>query len=282
MTIDLSAQWRSGLAELRYTSTPKRLRATLDGEPALDTTDALLVWEPRRVVPHYAVPAQDLRVELEELTSMPPPPDLPPVMGPQNFSLHTCAGTVLTPASGASAGVEVGFRPDDPELGGRIILDFARFEWTEEDEPVMGHAHDPFKRIDVLRSDRHVVVRLGDTVLADSRRAHALYETSLPVRWYLPREDVRMDLLTPSQTHTVCAYKGRASYLSADLEGGADIGWFYPDPLHDALQVRDLVAFWSERTELTVDGVRVKGRMPSAPPGGAPGGRPDGAAGGAP
>ncbi|QGN57085.1 DUF427 domain-containing protein [Nostocoides sp. HKS02] len=267
MSLDLSAQWRSSLAELRYASTAKRLRATLDGEPALDTTDALLVWEPRRVVPQYAVPAQDLRVRLEALPATPTPADLPPVMGPQNFAVHTCPGTALTPTSGASAGVEVGFRPDDPALGGRIILDFARFDWTEEDEPVMGHAHDPFKRIDVLRSNRHVVVRLGDTVLAESRRAHALFETSLPVRWYLPREDVRMDLLAPSQTHTVCAYKGVASYLSADLEGGTDIAWFYPDPLHDALPVRDLVAFWSERAEVTVDGAPVAGRMPPEAPG---------------
>jgi uncharacterized protein (DUF427 family) len=267
VTLNLSAQWRSGLTELRYTSTPKRLRATLDGESALDTTDALLVWEPRRVVPHYATPPQDLRVALEELPPTPTPPDLPPIMGPQNFALHTCAGTALTPTSGASAGVEVGFRPDDPELGGRVILDFSRFEWTEEDEPVMGHAHDPFKRIDILRSDRHVVVKLGGTILAESRRAHALFETSLPVRWYLPAEDVRMDLLAASPTHTVCAYKGVASYLSAGLEGGTDIAWFYPDPLHDALPVRDLVAFWSERTELSVDGTPVAGRMPLEAPG---------------
>jgi uncharacterized protein (DUF427 family) len=73
-----------------------------------------------------------------------------------------------------------------------------------------------------------------------------------------------MDLLTPSETHTVCAYKGQASYLSADLEGGADIAWFYPDPLDDAVPVRDLVAFWSERSHLTVDGERVTGGMPDA------------------
>ena len=63
-------------------------------------------------------------------------------------------------------------------------------------------------------------------------------------------------------THTVCAYKGRASYLTADLQGGVDIGWFYPDPLDDAVRVRDLVAFWSERCVVTVDGQRVVGGMP--------------------
>jgi uncharacterized protein (DUF427 family) len=73
-----------------------------------------------------------------------------------------------------------------------------------------------------------------------------------------------MDLLSPSETHTVCAYKGRASYLSSDLEDGVDIAWFYPDPLDDAVRVRDRVAFWSERAVVTVDGHRVTGGMPDA------------------
>ena len=158
------------------------------------------------------------------------PDGLPPVLGPRHFELHTCPGTPVAFRAATASLVEVGFRPDDPDLGGRVLLDFSKFDWVEEDQPITGHAHDPYKRIDVLRSDRHVVVELDGTVLADSRRAMALYETFLPTRWYLPREDVRMDLLTPSDTHTVCAYKGQASYLSADLDGGADIAWFYPEP----------------------------------------------------
>jgi uncharacterized protein (DUF427 family) len=87
-----------------------------------------------------------------------------------------------------------------------------------------------------------------------------LIETSLPVRWYLPREDVRMDLLTPSDHHTTCAYKGVASYLSA--EGAPEVAWFYPDPLHDALPVRDLVSFWRPAAVL-VDGEPVDTLMPT-------------------
>ncbi|WP_270887850.1 DUF427 domain-containing protein [Pedococcus sp. 5OH_020] len=266
MTLDLHAQWLSSLAELRYVRTPKRLQARAEGDLVLDTSDALLVWEPRRVVPQYAVPPQHLKLDLVELSRREAPAGLPPAMGPRDFATHTCPGTPLATLAGSAPAVEVAFRPDDATLGGRVVLDFERFEWTEEDEPVMGHPHDPFKRIDVLRSSRHVVVRLGQTVLAESRRARALVETSLPVRWYLPPDDVRMDLLTPSATHTVCAYKGVASYLSAGLEGGEDIAWSYPDPLHDALPVRDLVAFWSERTHTTVDGELLAGRMPPEGP----------------
>ena len=263
MALDLHQQWFQGLAELRCSATAKRLRASRDGVVVVDTVDALLVWEPRRVVPEYAVPADAITVDLVDLPRQELPDGLPPVLGPRHFELHTCPGTPVA-IRGEGELVEVGFRPDDPDLGGRVVLDFSQFDWVEEDQPVMGHAHDPYKRIDVLRSDRHVVVELGEAVLADSRRAMALYETALPTRWYFPREDVRMDLLTPSDTHTVCAYKGRASYLSAGVDGGADIAWYYPDPLDDAVPVRDLVAFWSERSVLTVDGERLTGGMPDA------------------
>jgi uncharacterized protein (DUF427 family) len=80
------------------------------------------------------------------------------------------------------------------------------------------------------------------------------------VRWYLRLPDVRMDLPTPSDKQTVCAYKGGvASYLSAD--GAADIAWFYRDPLNDALQVKDLVGFWRP-AKVLVDGEAVDMSMP--------------------
>lgn len=86
-----------------------------------------------------------------------------------------------------------------------------------------------------------------------------LIKTALPVRWYLPREDVGMDLFTPSENHSVCAYKGVASYLWAD--GAPDVAWFYPDPLHDALPVKDMVCFWRAAV-VYVDGTSVDTSMP--------------------
>jgi len=139
------------------------------------------------------------------------------------------------------------------------VLHWEPFEWLEEDEPVLGHPHDPFKRIDVLRSDRHVRVEVGDVTVAESTRPTMVVETALPVRWYLPPADVRMDLLTPSEQRTVCAYKGVASYLTA--EGAPDVAWFYPDPLHDALPVQDLICFWAPAT-VYVDGEPVDTSMP--------------------
>ena len=194
MALDLRENWFRNLAELRYATTPKRIRADLDGETVLDTRDALLVWEPRRVVPWYAVPEADLHLATTEHE---------PARRPASPGLSSVRSTRGTPRPGSrctpTASARSRFRPDDPALGGRVIVTWAPFAWREEDEPVISHPHDPFARIDVLRSDRHVRVTVGDTVLAESDRPVALIETSLPVRWYLPPDDVRMDLLTPSR-----------------------------------------------------------------------------------
>jgi uncharacterized protein (DUF427 family) len=255
VALDLQQQWFRDLAQLRYTATPKRLRAALDGRTVLDTRDALLVYEPRRVVPWYAVPLEDLDLELIEQDPAPVPELHAPVLPPRHNDWHTVPGRSLH----LSGYGEVAFRPDDPDLGGRVILHWEPFEWREEDEPVIGHPHDPYKRIDILRSSRHVQVEVNGITIAESSRPMMLIETSLPVRWYLPRADVRMDLLTQSDTRTVCAYKGVASYLSAD--GAEDVAWFYPAPLNDALPVKDLVCFWRP-AKVFVDGEAVDTSMP--------------------
>lgn len=258
MAIDLHQQWFDGLAELRYAATPKRIRAVLDGQTVVDTCAALLVYEPRRIVPWYAVPPGDVGLPLTEHDPSPVPDLVAPVLPPRHHDWHTVPGRSLH----LDGYGEVAFRPDVPELGGRLVLHWEPFAWLEEEEPVMAHPHDPFKRIDVLRSNRHVVVEIGGIAVAESSRPTMLVETLLPVRWYLLREDVRMDLFTPSDTHTVCAYKGIASYLSA--AGAPDVAWFYPSPLHDALAVKDMVSFWRAAT-VRVDGAPVDTSMPGEP-----------------
>jgi uncharacterized protein (DUF427 family) len=144
-------------------------------------------------------------------------------------------------------------RRDDELLSGLVAVDWgAADEWLDEDEPLLGHARDPYHRIDVRRTSRHVVVRVGDDVVADSTRTLVLFETGLPRRWYIPEDDVRMELLGPTGTDTVCAYKGHASYWSIGDED--DVVWTYRDPEPEVAPIKDHLSFFNERVQIEVDG----------------------------
>ena len=151
-----------------------------------------------------------------------------------------------------------GFRLADEDLAGYVVLDFDAFDdWYEEDERIAGHPRDPFHRVDVRRSARPVRIEVGGDVVAETTRARLLFETSLPMRFYLPREDVRLEL-HPSSRRTYCPYKGEASYWSVDAGGRRrkDLGWSYEQPLPDIVAIPGLVAFWDERVDVFVDGER--------------------------
>ena len=132
--------------------------------------------------------------------------------------------------------------------------------WFEEAMEVHVHARDPRKRVDVLPSDRHIRVELDGELLAESHSPHALFETNLPTRWYLPREDVRFELLEPSITVTRCPYKGSAVYWSAHIGDTLhrDLAWSYPEPIIECPRIAGLVCFFNERVDLVVDGERLE------------------------
>lgn len=269
MSSQMGALLASGLDELRYEPIGKRIRAVLGGGTAVDSTQAVLVWEPRRIVPSYAVPAGDIRGELAPAAAAAggtgehgarlPGLSSRPVLTPDDpFAAHTAEGQAVDVRALGQDRLGAGFRLADPALAGYVVLDFGAFDgWLEEDEPNVAHPRDPFHRIDVLASSRHVRLELDGQVLAESARPMLLFETMLPVRYYLPREDIRAGL-SPSSRRTYCAYKGQASYWSVTAGGRAvpDIAWAYQEPLHDAAQVRGLVAFFDERVDVVVDGER--------------------------
>jgi uncharacterized protein (DUF427 family) len=144
----------------------------------------------------------------------------------------------------------VGRRPD-----GLVSVDWqAADEWLEEDDVRIGHVRDPYHRIDVLPTSRHVKVTIGGQVVAESERTKVLFETGLPNRWYFPEEDVRMELLEPTDRDTICAYKGHASYWSVGDED--DVAWTYRHPFHEVAEIKDHLAFFNERVEIEVDGER--------------------------
>ncbi len=242
------------LQSLRYEHSDKRLRVYLGEGPVADTINGLLVWEPRRVVPTYAVPEQDVSARLESVDRVDDLADLPVLVPTNPFTAHSCTGEMLDVVVGATRRAAAAFRPDDPDLSGYVIFDFNAFEWREEDEAIVAHPHDPFKRIDILASSRHIRVEWEGRLLAESSRPLLLFETLLPVRYYLPRADVVVDL-EPSDTVSYCAYKGRASYFSVP-DGPADVAWTYHQPLREAEPVTERIAFFNERVDLTIDGRR--------------------------
>lgn len=238
----------------------------LDGQTVVDSTRALLVWEPRRVVPSYAVPVADVMAELAPASAESPPqppaggaPGGPPVLHPGiPFAVHSSDGEALSICAGGETRVGAAFRPADPDLAEHVVLDFNGFDaWHEEDEPIVGHPRDPFHRVDIRKSSRSVRIELDGRLLAESAEPTLLFETNLPTRFYLPREDVRIDIHA-SAKRTYCPYKGHASYWSPGLDGGAgdDLIWSYEDPLPDAVAVTGLVAFFDERVDVILDGRR--------------------------
>jgi uncharacterized protein (DUF427 family) len=266
MSTQLRRLLASKFGQLRYEPTAKRIRAELGGRTVVDTTGAALVWEPRRVVPSYAVPRSDVDGDLVPASAGDPGDGdqdgsarltARPVLDPRvPFAVHTTEGLAVDLDAAGQHRPAAGFLPGDPDLAGLVVLDFGAFDaWYEEDERCVSHPRDPFHRIDVLPSSRRVRLELDGQVLAESSRPMLLFETLLPTRYYLPRADITAEL-TASPTRTWCAYKGQASYFSATVAGRPvpDLAWTYEDPRHDATQVRDLIAFFDERIDTFVDG----------------------------
>lgn len=236
----------------------KRVRASRGGIPVVDSSHAMLVWEPRRVVASYAVPEADVLADLVPSAAGPQATNRP-VLDPRvPFAVHTADGDPLsvrlpdgTVAEGAA------YRFTDPDVAGLVAFDFRAFDWLDEDEPMVSHPRDPCHRIDVCRSDRVVRIEHDGRLLAESSRALWLFEWTFRwVRYYLPREDVAVPLEQDDALVTTCAYKGQATYWSVPGDDHAlkRIAWTYENPLHDAEQVRGLVSFFTERLDLSIDG----------------------------
>jgi len=225
----------------------KRVRALVGGRVVADTRSPALVWE-RPYYPTYYLPRDDVLAELVptgEVSRSPSRGDgvVHDVVLPDR---RLSAAAVTFPASPL------------PELRHLVRLDWASMdEWLEEDEPVYVHPRDPYTRVDVLGSSRHVQVHVDGVLLADSRQPRMLFETGLPPRFYLPLTDVRLDLLRPSALVTHCPYKGAATYWDVVLESGVvhpNLAWSYRSPLPESQKVTGLAAFYDEKVDVTLDG----------------------------
>lgn len=145
-----------------------------------------------------------------------------------------------------------------PEFA-RILADRVAFAWHamdafyEEDERIVGHAADPYHRIDIRQTSRHLVVRAGEQPIAESRRPLVLYESGFAPRWYVPRADVDQAALEPVDRQTFCPYKGLCSYY--DVGGAQRSAWSYRDPYREVDRIADMVSFEPDKVTVVIDGV---------------------------
>ncbi len=231
---------------VRVETSRKRVRAYVAGRLVADTLTPALVWE-KPYYPTYYVPFTDIRALLEangEVTHSPSRGDAK-------------VYDVVIDGHVAKAAALRYLDSPIPELRDLVRLDFAAMdEWLEEDEPIYVHPRDPYSRVDILASSRHVVVEVDGVRVADSHQPRILFETGLPPRYYLPLSDVRMDLLRPSDTTTMCPYKGTATYWNVaigDVEH-KDIVWGYRAPLPESQKIIGLACFYNEKVDIYLDG----------------------------
>jgi uncharacterized protein (DUF427 family) len=122
----------------------------------------------------------------------------------------------------------------------------------EEDERIIGHAADAYHRIDIRSTSRHLVVRDGDRVVADTRRPLALYESGFAPRWYVERDDVDGSALDAVDGQTFCPYKGLASYY--DIGARKRAAWSYLNAWPEVARISNLVSFEPDKIDVHLDG----------------------------
>ena len=218
---------------------PRRVRARFAGEIVLDSTRGAMLHE-SNILPGFYLPLEDVRADLLERTDH-----------------RRTARSRATRRTGRSASAIAWPRtrcgPTRTRstrrsgCAGLVSVYPERMDaWLDEDEEVTG-LRDPYHRVDARRSSRRIEVRSDGRVLARSERPVVVAETGVPLRFYLPREDVAAEL-RPSDTTATCPYKGRAAYWS--LDGIEDVAWSYDEPLESMLPARDAVCFDASKVEV--------------------------------
>jgi uncharacterized protein (DUF427 family) len=222
---------------------PRRVRARFGDHTVLDTCGGRLLHE-SGLLPVLYVPDSDISHEL-----------LHPTDHTSHCPFKGDASYWSVRADGRTAENAVWAYPEPIPTSGwlrghKAVSWEAMDAWYDEEEEVFGHLRDPYHRVDVRVTNRSVRILAAGEVLAESTRARVLSETGLPNRLYLPRDDVCVTL-RPSDTSTVCPYKGTASYWSTQTS--TDVAWSYEDPLEDAAKVAGHLCFLHDDVTLELD-----------------------------
>ena len=243
--------WADRGGRVRLEPTQRRVRVMLGGKVIADSKRVQLLYlpPPRNT---YAFPREDVRWDL--ITVSGATATIPGLGIIQRWSV--VAGGKMA----ENAAWTVPQPPDGLELlDGLVAFQWNLMDaWYEEDDEVFVHPRDPGHRVDVLNSSRHIKVTVDGELVAETRRPRLLFETSLPVRYYIPKLDIRMELLEPTPTVTRCPYKGAASYWSvrAGDKLHKDLAWSYEQPIPECPKIENLISFFNERVDLDVDGER--------------------------
>ncbi|EKM58231.1 uncharacterized protein PHACADRAFT_139966 [Phanerochaete carnosa HHB-10118-sp] len=223
-------------------SAPSRVRVLFGGQYIVDTYNAKLVWV-SSYYPTYFFEAKDL-----------PEKYLARSLNSTDDSKYEVYDVVI----GSNRALGAATKYVEGELQGLISILFGAMDaWLEEDQQVFVHPKDPYKRVDVLQSSRHVRVEFNGQVLADTRRPKFLLETGLRRRTYIPKPDCNMQFWVESQHTTECPYKGVANYYAIRLPNGTEEPnsvWWYRNANPECLQIEGLVAFYDEKFDVYIDG----------------------------
>lgn len=242
--------------DIHFETSPRRVRVKFGGEWIADSTDMVLMYESGHL-PVYYFPVKDVRLDMLHPTDH------------TSYCQYKGDASYWTIEAGGQTSENAVWAYQQPfdEMTAINLQDYCAFywdridQWFEEDEEIFVHPRDPHKRIDAIPSSRAVKVVLGGETVAETTRAHFLFETGMPTRYYIPVDDVRVDLLAPSDRITRCPYKGVSSYWSATISDQQfeNIVWGYRDPVAECPKIKNLMCFFNEKVDaIFVDGVETE------------------------
>lgn len=226
----------------------KRIRAQIGGVMIADSANVKMVWEVP-YFPTYYFPQDSVRMDLLSDSGE---TKRSPSRGTADLYDITVGDRTV-----AQAG-RVWNEAKLDEVAGYVSFDWKSMDaWFEEDDEVYFHARDPYTRIDILQSSRTIRVEVDGVTVAESSKPRFLFETGLPVRYYLPKTDVNFEYLNPTDTSTDCPYKGTARYWSITTAGDThdDVAWGYDSTLRESQEIAGFVAFYNEKLDIYIDGV---------------------------
>ncbi len=238
MTLKMNGIWEP---------TRRHLKVKFNGEVIADTQKGMLMIESPYEM-HYYFPQDDVRTEFLSESG-----DLNESKFKGNATLFNVTVNGKTVENAGWTYPEA--KDKRPDLRGYYAFKWDAMDaWYEENEEVIGHPRNPYHRVDTIQSTRHIRIEVDGVTVAESNRPVLLFETGLPTRYYIPKEDVIVDTAR-TDTHTICPYKGVADYWKFDVNGEEheDL-WGYHEPFNEALKIKNLVAFYDEKVQVYIDG----------------------------